>query len=409
VPPRLRGEFQTIEMLRLSSSRPPIEAKSSTTSEFSPRRRGGTEDRKKNGSVIYQDMRGRQPRQTSLLCLLDVEKLVPRDHSLRGIKSLADEALKDLSRSLGGMYSKTGRPSIPPERLLKGMLLIALYSVRSEIQFCEQLRYNFLFRWFLDMDMMEEPFDHCAFSDNRDRFLEHDVAGKFFREVVKQAQEAELMSSDHFSVDGTLIEAWASMKSFRPKDEDDDDSDSNGWSDFKGQKRKNDTHESKTDPEARLMRKGKGKEAKLSFAAHSLTENRNGLLVDFEVTEANGTCEREAAVEMLDASVEGDATLGADSAYDTQDFVAECRARGITPHVAQKRNSAIDGRTTRHPGYQASQTVRKRIEQVYGWLKSFGGFRKTRYKGRAKTELYGLMAASAYNLLRMAKLMGAPA
>jgi transposase len=336
-----------------------------------------------------------------MLALLNVEKLIPKDHPLRAIKRLADEALNGLSRSLSSMYGKTGRPSVPPERLLKGMLLLALYSIRS--------RYNFLFRWFLDMDMVEEPFDHCAFSDNRDRFLQHDAAGKFFRKVVDQAQAAGLMSAEHFSVDGTLIEAWASMKSFRPKDEDDDDRDSNGWSDFRGQKRKNDTHESKTDPEAKLMRKGKGKEAKLSFAGHALMENRNGLVQDLEVTEANGTCERDAALDMLDVNIEGPATVGADAAYDTKDFVAQCRDREVTPHVAQKKNSAIDGRTTRHDGYNASQKVRKRIEQVFGWLKTIGGLRKSRYKGRAKTELYVLMAGSAYNLLRMAKLMPEPA
>lgn len=342
-----------------------------------------------------------------MLALVDVEKLIPKDHPLRDIKRLADAALKDLSRSLSVMYGKTGRPSVPPERLLKGMLLLALYSIRSETQFCEQLRYNFLFRWFLDVDMVEEPFDHCAFSDNRTRFIAHDVAGKFFRKIVKQAQAARLMSSEHLSVDGTLIEAWASMKSFRPKN--DDDGDSNGWSDFRGHTRKNDTHASKTDPEAKLMRKGKGKEAKLSYGGHALTENRNGLLVEVAVTEANGTCEREAGLDMLDASVEGPATLGADSAYDTKAFVAECRARGVTPHVAQKQKSAIDCRTTRHNGYQASQKVRKRIEQVFGWMKTIGGLRKTRYKGRAKTELYATMAGAAYNLLRIAKLMRAPA
>ena len=306
------------------------------------------------------------------------------------------------------MYSKTGRPSVPPERLLKGMLLIALYSIRSEVQFCEQLRYNFLFRWFLDMDMVEVPFDHCAFSDNRDRLIEHEATAKFFRKIVDQAEQAGLMSDDHFSVDGTLIEAWASMKSFRPKD-DDDARDANGWSDFKGKKRSNETHESKTDPEAKLMRKSDGKEAKLSFGAHALTENRNGLVKDLQVTEANGRCEREAALQMLDAHVDHSATLGADSAYNTKDFVADCRERGITPHVAGKKNSAIDGRTTRHRGYDASQKVRKRIEQVFGWLKTIGGLRKTRYKGRAKIQLYAFMAGAAYNILRLTKLIENPA
>lgn len=302
------------------------------------------------------------------------------------------------------MYSKTGRPSVPPERLLKGMLLIALYSIRSEVQFCEQVRYNFLFRWFLDMDMVEEPFDHCAFSDNRDRLIQHEATAKFFRKIVDQAQQAGLMSDDHFSVDGTLIEAWASMKSFRPKD-DDEDRDANGWSDFKGKKRSNETHESKTDPEAKLMRKSDGKEAKLSFGAHALTENRNGIVKDLQVSEANGRCEREAALQMIDTHVGRAATLGADAAYNTKDFVAACRERGVTPHVAGKKSSAIDGRTTRHRGYEASQKVRKRIEQVFGWLKTIGGLRKTRYKGRAKIQLYAFMAGAAYNLLRLTKLI----
>jgi len=289
------------------------------------------------------------------------------------------------------------------------MLLVALYSIRSEVQFCEQLRYNFLFRWFLDMDLVEEPFDHCAFSDNRDRLIEHEATAKFFRKVVERAEEAGLMSDEHFSVDGTLIEAWASMKSFRPKDDDDDDGDSNSWSDFKGKKRSNETHESKTDPESKLMRKSDGKEAKLSFAGHVLTENRNGLVKDLRVTEANGLCEREAALAMIDAHVDRGATIGADSAYNTKDFVEDCRERGITPHVAGKKRSAIDGRTTRHPGYGASQKVRKRIEQVFGWLKTVGGLRKSRYKGRAKTRLYAFMAGAAYNLLRMTKLIESPA
>lgn len=353
-------------------------------------------------------MRGSQPRQSSLLCLVDLEKLIPPEHPLRAIKPLADDVLKKLSRSLDRMYSRTGRPSVPPERLLKGMLLLALYSIRSEVQFCEQLRYNFLFRWFLDMDMMEEPFDHCAFSDNRDRLIEHEATAKFFRKVAQQAEQAGLMSDEHFSVDGSLIEAWASMKSFRPKD-DDDDRDANGWSDFKGKKRSNETHESKTDPEAKLMRKSDGKEARLSFAAHALTENRHGLVKDLQVSEANGRCEREAALEMMDAHIEQRATVGADSAYNTKDFVANCRMRGVTPHVAGKKNSAIDGRTTRHPSYEASQKKRKRIEQVFGWLKTIGGLRKTRYKGRAKTQLYAFMAAAAYNLLRITKLIEKPA
>jgi transposase len=260
---------------------------------------------------------------------------------------MADEALKRLSRTFDRMYSKSGRPSIPPERLLKAMLLMALFSVRSERQFCEQLEYNLLFRWFLDMDMLEAVFDHCAFFDNRTRILEHDVAGRFFSAVVQQAKAGGLMSREHFSVDGSLIEAWASMKSFRRKDDDDDDI--NGWSDFRGEKRCNETHESKTDPEAKLMRKGNGQAAKLSFAGHALMENRSGLLVDVRVTEANGRCEREAAIDMLyEADAAEAATLGADAGYDAKSFVEACRDLGFTPHVAQKKYSAVDRRTTRH-------------------------------------------------------------
>jgi transposase len=313
-------------------------------------------------------MRGRPPKQTSMLCLLNVEDRVPQEHPLRPIKALADSALRSLSRTFEQAYAKKGRPSIPPERLLKGMLLIALYSIRSEVQFCEQLRYNLLFRWFIDMDLVEEPFDHSAFSDNRARLIEHDVARMFFRAVVNKATAAGLMSSEHFSVDGTLIEAWASMKSFRPKDEH-DAGDSNGWSDFRGEKRSNETHESKSDPEARIFRKGNGKEAKLVFMGHALMENRNGLIKDLRITTASGRAEREAAVEMIDA----------------------CRSRGVT----------------RHAGYSASQQVRKRSEQIFGWLKVIGGMRKTRFKGRERNQLLAYMTGTAYNLLRIAKLMAA--
>ena len=270
-----------------------------------------------------------------MLCLVNVEERVPHDHPLRPIKTMADEALKRLSRGLDAMYSGTGRPSVPPERLLKAMVLMALYGIRSEVLLCEQLHYNMLFRWFLDMDMVETPFDHCAFSDNRKRLLEHDVAGKFFQQVLRFAQEANLMSDEHFSVDGTLIEAWASLKSFRPKDEDDDDGDNNGWSDFRGKKRSNATHESKTDPEAKLARKGDRQDAKLCFMGHVLMENRNGLVAGVKVSEANGFAEREAALELLGKQRRAK-TAGLDASYNTRDFVASCRALGITPHVRRQ-------------------------------------------------------------------------
>lgn len=353
-------------------------------------------------------MRGRASAQVSLLCALNPEDLVPPDHPIRGVKALADAALARMDRQMDALYSNRGRMSIPPERLLKSMVLMALYGIRSERMFCEQLRYNLLFRWFLDMDMTGETFDHSTFTNNRDRFLQGNLAARLFGEVVQEAEHRGLVSKEHFSVDGTLIEAWASMKSFRPKEENDDDQDGNGWSDFKGKKRSNDTHRSRTDPEAKLMRKGLGKEAKLSFTAHALMENRHGLLVDFGMTEANGTCERQAALHMLSRRPSGRRrTLGADAGYYTKGFVHECRSLNVTPHVAQpreRRTPTLDKRTTRHVGYEISQKIRRRVEQPFGWLKSFAGFRKSRFIGLAKTAFSGTIAMTAYNLLRMTKI-----
>ncbi len=350
-----------------------------------------------------------------MLCLMSPEDRVPAEHPLRAIKKLADRALVELSPVFEAMYAGTGRPSIPPERLLKATLLMALYTVRSERQFCEQLDYNLLFRWFLDMDMVEQSFVPTVFTKNRDRLLAHDVAGEFFRAVVAQARKAKLMSSDHFTVDGTLIESWASLKSFKKKDDDDDatppDDRGNPSVDFHGEKRSNETHESTTDPDAKLMRKGKGKEAKLSYSAHALMENRNGLIVDLQMDVADGRAERRNALEMLDENLPGDRriTLGADKAYDTRDFVADCRALNVTPHVSQNitehRGSMIDARTTSPPGYAISQRVRKRVEEIFGWMKTVGGFRKTRYIGLGANQIAAYMIASAYNLLRVAKLM----
>jgi len=355
-----------------------------------------------------------------MLCLMSPESVVPAKHPLRQMKPLADEALATLSGTFDAMYSATGRPSIPPERLLKATLLMALYTVRSERLFCEQLDYNLLFRWFLDMDMTEPSFDHSTFSRNRQRLLDHDVAKEFFGVIVQQARTEGLMSDEHFTVDGTLIDAWASLKSFRPKDEkpgkDDDGkgppgNPGNRWVNFHGEKRSNETHESKTDPEAKLMRKGPGKEAKLSYSAHALMENRYGLLVDFRVEEANGYAERQAALAMLDETFPRHTpiTLGADKGYDTRDFVDACRERNVVPHVAQnayvRRRSAIDGRTTRHPGYAISQRLRKRVEEIFGWAKTTGNFRRTRFRGKERTQLAAYFVGAAYNLLRVARLL----
>jgi transposase len=359
-------------------------------------------------------MRGRDAKQSSMLCLMSPEERVPKDHPLRRLKKLADEVLRELSPQFEAMYSRTGRPSVPPERLLKGMLLIALYSIRSERLFCEQLDYNLLYRWFLDMDMVEEGFDATTFTKNRERLLEHDAAGEFFRAVVARAKGARLMSHEHFSVDGTLIEAWASMKSVRPKNEDDDsDDDGNGWGDFRGEKRSNETHGSKTDPESKLMRKGNGREAKLCFAGHALMENRNALLVDVMITEANGYAERDAAMAMLNRAVPGGRriTLGADRGYDAREFAERLRAHDVTPHIAQteQRRASTDGRTTRHDGYAVSLRKRMQIEKLFGWMKTVGGLRRTRFRGVRRTQLAAYIAGAAYNLLRMARLLPEPA
>jgi transposase len=363
-------------------------------------------------------MRGKAPVQPSLIVLMNPEDLVPRDHPLRRIKKLADAVLREQAATFEQMYAATGRPSIPPERLLKSTILMALYTVRSERMFCEQLSYNLLFRWFLDMDMTEKPFDASVFAKNRERLLAHHVADEFFYRVVDLARGGKLLSAEHFTVDGTLIESWASIKSFRKKGETkgpDDDDRGNPSVDFHGEKRTNQTHESTTDPEARLMRKGQGKEAKLSFSLHALSENRHGIVVDIRVDEANGTAERRQATEMLDAVNPGGRriTLGADKGYDTKDFVRDCRERKVTPHIARNVNrnggSALDCRTIRHPGYRVSQRKRKRIEEVFGWIKTVGGYRKTRYIGIDRNQLWAYITGAAYNLVRMAKLMPAQA
>lgn len=362
-------------------------------------------------------MRGTHERQETMLSIISPEQRVPKDHPLRRIKAMADKELHRLSPAFNKMYSSTGRPSIPPERILKSMLLIALYSIRSERQFCEQLDYNLLFRWFLDMNTIEDAFDATVFTKNRERLMKHEIGSIFFDAIVKQARSSELMSDDHFTVDGTLIDAWASLKSFRPKDETPpnrppDGDIGNPTVDFHGEKRSNETHQSTTDPESLLMRKGKGKEAKLSYGAHALMENRNGLLVDIQVTPANGSSEREACEDMLKRQARKGIkpkTLGADKGYDTKDFVANLRNRHITPHIAantkRKGGSAIDGRTTCHAGYAVSQRIRKRVEEIFGWMKAIGGLRKTRYKGRDRTQLAVWFVGAAYNLLRMARLM----
>src|SRR5229473_960242 len=357
-------------------------------------------------------MRGEDGRQRAML-VVSILSNGCQGHPPRRIKALADAALAQLSPRFDALYSAVGRPSIPPERLLKASLLMALHTVRNARLLCEQLDYNFLFRWFLDLEADEASFDHSTFSRNRQRLLAHEVAGEFFRAVVEQARGLKLLSDEHFTVDGTLVEAWASLKSFKRKEAGPSappDDPGNPTVNFHGERRSNATHQSTTDPEAQLAKKGAGKEAKLCYSANALMENRNALLVDFQVEPADGYAERRAAIAMLETALPGSRriTLGADKGYDTSDFVADCRALTVTPHVARNQarrgGSALDVRTVRHPGYAVSQWIRKRVEEAFGWMKTVGGLRRTRYRGRERVQMHAYLVAAAYNLVRIARL-----
>ena len=359
-------------------------------------------------------MRGGDTRTGELFSYVDLEARVRRDHPLRAIRVIVNEALAALEREFASLYSPLGRPSIPPEKLLRSMLLQAFYSIRSERLLMERLEYDLLFRWFVGIGVDDAAWDHSVFSKNRDRLLEGDIAAKFLASVLAQPKVRKLVSTDHFSVDGTLIEAWASMKSVKPRDGSGEPPPQGGGrnaeADFHGQKRTNHTHASATDPEARLYRKGKGQEAKLCFMGHGLMENRHGLLVDACLTLADGHAERVAALHMIEARADRPRaiTLGADKAYDAQDFVNELRSMKVTPHVARNtsgRRSAIDGRTTRHSGYGVSQRIRKRIEEAFGWIKTVAGQDKTKFRGRDRVGWAFTLAAAAYNLVRLPKLM----
>jgi transposase len=342
---------------------------------------------------------------------------VRKDHPLRAIRAMVDEVLTQLSRRFDTMYASVGRPSIPPEKLLRAQLLQMLYSIRSERLLMEEMDYNLLFRWFVGLNADDQVWDATTFTKNRDRLLEADIAKEFLARVVAQAQAKGLTSDEHFTVDGTLLEAWASQKSFQAKEgkpAPPPDDPGNPTVNFRGERRSNETHESKTDPEAQLARKSEGKESKLSYSGNLLVENRNGLIVKAEVFAANGTAERDAALIMLEQIPGGkQVTVGGDKGFDTRDFVAECRHLGVTPHVAQnlgrRGGSAIDGRTTHHPGYRLSQKKRKRIEECFGWLKTIALLRKVRHRGVCKVDWIFTFACAAYNLVRIRKLATVPA
>lgn len=351
-------------------------------------------------------MRGNEYRQASCFSYISPEERVPQDHPLRPIRKMVDKSLKELSSMFDTLYSHTGRPSIAPEMLLKATLLQILYSIRSERLLTEQIEYNLLFRWFVELPMDQNVWNHSVFTKNRDRLLNTEVADAFFASVRAQADRSGLLSDEHFTVDGTLVVAWASMKSFQPKDKLDNGSHPDSRNpdvDFRGDKRCNDTHESKTDPDARLYRKSQGQESRMCFMGHVMMENRNGLAVDSKMTQANGTAERSAAVDMiLGMSHKHRITVGADKAYDTADFTASLRSMLATPHVAQKsRGSSIDGRTTRHPGYGISQRIRKRVEEIFGWMKTVGGVRQVKLRGLPKVRCLFTFAAAVFNLVRM--------
>ncbi len=354
-------------------------------------------------------MRGEDEKQDAMFSYISPEKRVPEDHPLRPIRAMVDQVLKEMSPRFARLYAEVGRPSIPPERLLRALLLQIFYSVRGERLLMEQLDYNLLFRWFVGMTMDEKVWDHSVFSKNRDRLLNEEIAEAFFQRVLKIARP--YLSDEHFTVDGTLIEAWASQKSFRPKDEEPRAGTGNPEVNFHGERRRNDTHPSTTDPEARLYRKAQGSEAKLSYLGHGLMENRHGLLVSTMVTPANGTAERDAALLMAE-KIPGvkRVTLGADKNYDTREFVRELRHMNITPHVAQNnahRSSAIDERTTRYGSYSISQQRRKLVEQSFGWMKVIGLIRKVKLRGREKVSWWFTYVGAAYNLMRLQKLQAA--
>jgi transposase len=362
-------------------------------------------------------VRGGDDRSGDLFSYVDLDARVRRDHPLRTIRLIVNEALAALERDFAALYAPVGRPSIPPEKLLRAMLLQAFYSIRSERQLMERLEYDLLFRWFVGLGIDDAVWDHSTFSKNRDRLLAGDIAAKFLAAVLSQPRVKRLLSSEHFSVDGTLIEAWASMKSFKPRDGSDEPPAAGGGrnaeADFHGKKRSNETHASTSDPDARLYRKGPGKEAKLCFIGHGLMENRAGLLVDAALTEADGHAERVAALHMIEPQADrpNRITVGGDKGFDSADFVNELRSMNVTPHVAQNtrnRRSAIDGRTTRHPGYQVSQRIRKRIEEAFGWIKTVAAQRKTRFRGVARVGFAFTFAAAADNLVRLPKLLQEP-
>jgi len=367
-------------------------------------------------------MRGSDERAGALFSYVDLEARVRGDHPLRPIREVANAALKDLSDDFAGLYTNFGRPSIAPEKLLRAMLLQAFYGVRSERQLMERMEFDLLFRWFVGLGVDDPVWDHSSFSKNRDRLLDGRIAAKFLQAVLAQPKVKRLLSSDHFSVDGTLIEAWASIKSFRRKDGGDNDSQGPGRNaerDFHKERRSNETHQSTTDPQARLYRKGDGQPAKLCYMGHALMENRHGLAVGGGVSQASGTAERDKALEL----VEGHRgrrrrriTLGADKAYDVTQFVQELKARAVTSHIAidghlsktgKPRKTAIDGRTLRHAGYAVSQRCRKRIEEVFGWLKSSAGLARVKLRGCARVDAAFTLALAAYNLIRLPKLLGA--
>ena len=361
-------------------------------------------------------MRGIDYQQDDMFSYLSPEQRVRKDHPLRAVRAMTDEILERMSPLFDAMYAEGGRPSIPPEKLLRAQLLQMLYSVRSERLLMEEIDYSILYRWFVGLSLDDQVWDATTFTKNRDRLLEAAVAKEFLAQVVERARTAGLISDEHFTVDGTLLDAWASLKSFQPKDKQDapPDDPGNPTVNFYGQERSKETHESKTDPDALLARKGQGKEAKLSYNGNLLVENRNGLIVNAELLQANGRAERDAALLMLE-QVPGDSriTVGGDKGFDTAEFVEQCRHMNVTPHVAQNNGrrggSAIDARTTRHAGYDVSQKKRKRIEECFGWLKDIALLRKVKHRGLFNVAWIFTFAAAAYNLVRMRKLISIPA